>query len=202
MCRPRSISIREYSDQLWVKDCRFENVAGAAVIISNEQSPLNEIGFENAVLRKTCRPSRCSARAARRSPARAPSTGSRSFNYGLIVPGLGTMGDHRHALRRGAAGQPASAAATGDPAAAAHGGMGQRAHARRRWATARPTTPPPSRRPSTRTGCCIFRADTTSSATRYARSRDTVLIGLHPLMTRIDLPDGTAGFQGVGAPRP
>ena len=30
---------------------------------------------------------------------------------------------------------------------------------------------------------------------------DTVLIGLHPLMTQIDLPDGTTGFQGVGAPR-
>jgi len=29
----------------------------------------------------------------------------------------------------------------------------------------------------------------------------TALIGLHPLGTRIDLPDGTAGYQGVGAPR-
>lgn len=29
---------------------------------------------------------------------------------------------------------------------------------------------------------------------------DTVLIGLHPLMAQIDLPDGTAGFQGVGEP--
>ena len=30
---------------------------------------------------------------------------------------------------------------------------------------------------------------------------DTVLIGLHPTLTQFDLPDGTAGYQGVGAPR-
>jgi len=30
---------------------------------------------------------------------------------------------------------------------------------------------------------------------------DTILIGLHPTLTQFDLPDGTAGFQGVGAPR-
>jgi len=30
---------------------------------------------------------------------------------------------------------------------------------------------------------------------------DTVLIGLHPTLTQFDLPDGTAAFQGVGAPR-
>ena len=29
---------------------------------------------------------------------------------------------------------------------------------------------------------------------------DTVLIGLHPTLTQFDLPDGTPGFQGVGAP--
>jgi hypothetical protein len=39
-----------YYDQLWAKHCRFENVSRAAVIISNEKSRLNEIGFEGAVL--------------------------------------------------------------------------------------------------------------------------------------------------------
>src|SRR6476661_4165323 len=39
-----------YYDQLWAKDCRFENISRAAVVISNETSRLNEIGFENAVL--------------------------------------------------------------------------------------------------------------------------------------------------------
>ena len=31
---------------------------------------------------------------------------------------------------------------------------------------------------------------------------DTVLIGLHPTLTQIDLLDETPGFEGVGAPRP
>ena len=31
---------------------------------------------------------------------------------------------------------------------------------------------------------------------------DTVLIGLHPSMTQFDIPDGTAAFQGPGAPVP
>jgi hypothetical protein len=41
-----------YSDELWVKDSRFEDISGPAVIISNEKSPLTEIGFENAVLKQ------------------------------------------------------------------------------------------------------------------------------------------------------
>ena len=31
---------------------------------------------------------------------------------------------------------------------------------------------------------------------------DTVLIGLHPSTTQFDLPDGTPGFEGPGAPKP
>ncbi|MFX7242994.1 glycosyl hydrolase family 28-related protein, partial [Acinetobacter baumannii] len=30
---------------------------------------------------------------------------------------------------------------------------------------------------------------------------DTVLLGLHPSLTQIVLPDGTPAFQGVGAPK-
>ena len=48
---PTAIEIDpEYYDQLWVKDCRFENVSGPAIIISNEKSPLVEVGVENALL--------------------------------------------------------------------------------------------------------------------------------------------------------
>ena len=39
----------DYYDQLWAKDCRFENIPRAAVIIASERSRLNEIGFEGAV---------------------------------------------------------------------------------------------------------------------------------------------------------
>src|SRR5580658_2804174 len=36
-----------YSDELWVKDCSFEKISAQAVMISNEKSPLTEVGFEN-----------------------------------------------------------------------------------------------------------------------------------------------------------
>ena len=81
----------QYSDELWVKDCRFENISGPAVIISNEKSPLTEIGFENAVLKDvpTFALFRESGKTVRGKGAVYQ---VRSFNYGLIVPGEGMTG--------------------------------------------------------------------------------------------------------------
>ena len=42
----------KYSDELWVKDGRMENVTGPAVIISNENSARTEINMENVICRK------------------------------------------------------------------------------------------------------------------------------------------------------
>src|ERR1700684_304950 len=50
---PTAISIDpEYSDELWVKDARMENVTGPALIISNENNARTEINMENVVCRK------------------------------------------------------------------------------------------------------------------------------------------------------
>ncbi len=40
---------RDYSDQLWIKDSRFENISGPAIVISNEKSRMTEINMENIV---------------------------------------------------------------------------------------------------------------------------------------------------------
>ena len=49
---PTAISIdANYSDELWVKDARLENVSGPAVVISNEKSARTEINLENIVCR-------------------------------------------------------------------------------------------------------------------------------------------------------
>src|SRR5208337_4716544 len=80
-----------YSDELWVKDCRFEDISGPAVIVSNEKSPLTEIGVENAVLKDVPTFARF-----RESGKTVPGKGAiyqvKSFNYGLIVPGEGVTG--------------------------------------------------------------------------------------------------------------
>ena len=61
---PTAIAIDpDYSDQLWIKDSRFENVTGPAVLISNENSRMTQINVENIDLPPVCRSSRGSARA-------------------------------------------------------------------------------------------------------------------------------------------
>ena len=48
---PTAVSIDpHYSDQLWIKDSRFENISGPAVVISNDASRMTEINFENVSL--------------------------------------------------------------------------------------------------------------------------------------------------------
>jgi hypothetical protein len=89
---PTAIDIDpQYSDELWVKDCRFEKISRAAVIISNEKSPLTEIGFENAVLQDV--PTFATMReSGRKVTAKGEVYRVKNFSYGLIVPGEGVMG--------------------------------------------------------------------------------------------------------------
>jgi hypothetical protein len=190
----------EYSDQLWVKDCRFEKISGSAVIISNEQSPLVEVGVENAVLQDVPVFARF-----RQSGKEVAGKGKQyrieDFNYGLIVPGLGTTGTV---------------------------GMIYRAMP----LDTMPAPLPPAIRllPPTEEWVNIHRLGVTGDGAtddtaaiqkaieghrvlyfpsgRYiirdtlTLKPDTVMIGLHPLMTQLDLPDATPGFEGVGGPRP
>src|SRR3984957_19744703 len=80
-----------YSDELWVKDCRFEQVSKAAVIISNESTPLTQIGVENAVLSNV--PTFAMFLETGKSvPAKSLIYRVANFNYGLVVPGEGTTG--------------------------------------------------------------------------------------------------------------
>jgi hypothetical protein len=47
---PTAVSIDpHYSDQLWIKDSRFENISGPAVLIGNDASRMTEINFENVL---------------------------------------------------------------------------------------------------------------------------------------------------------
>jgi hypothetical protein len=198
---PTAIEIDpEYSDQLWVKDCRFENISGPAIIISNEKSPLVEVGVENAVLQDVPVFARF-----RQSGKEAAGKGKQyrieDFNYGLIVPGLGTTGTV---------------------------GMIYRATP----LDTMPAPPPPAIRPlpptmewvnvhtlgvtgdgTTDDTAAIQKAIDEHRVLYFPSGRyiirdtltlkpDTVLIGLHPLMTQLNLPDAASGFEGVGAPRP
>jgi hypothetical protein len=189
----------QYYDQLWVKDCRFENIAKSVVTISNEKSPLNEIGFENAVV-KGAPVFALFRESGKKVAGKGPVYRVANFNYGLILPGEGMPGSIGMVYE-------ASALSVMPPPRAA----------------AIPALPP------TRDWVNVHSLgvvgdgkhdDTAAIGKAIEQHRvlyfpsgqyivsdtltlkaDTVLIGLHPTLTQFDLPDGTAAFQGVGAPR-
>ena len=198
---PTAIDIDpHYSDELWVKDCRFEKISESpAVIISNEKSPLTEVGFENAVLKDVP-----TFALFRESGKTVPGKGAiykvGSFNFGLIVPGEGMMGT---------IGQRYNAAALSTLPAP--------------LPPAIPPLPPTADWVNVRTLGVMGDGKTDDTAAiqnaiathrvlyfpsghylvsdTLALKPDTVFIGLHPTMTQFDLEDSTPGFQGVGSPK-
>jgi sugar lactone lactonase YvrE len=189
-----------YPDQLWVKDSRFENIAGPTVIISLEQSPLTEIGFENATLSNA--PTFAKLRESGKTVAgKGKLYLVKNFNYGLIVPGegqMGTIGMQYEAVPL------AYTPATLPPAIRAlppssewvnvhtlgvkGDGVGDDTDAIQHAIEAHRVLYFPS-------GHYIVRNTLTLEP-------ETVLIGLHPTLTQIDLLDETPGYEGIGAPRP
>ncbi|BBD99554.1 gluconolaconase [Sphingobium amiense] len=84
---------RGYGDSLWGKDVRFENVSKAAVIVSNEKNVFTQVGFENALASNS--PVFARFRDSGRTVAgKGKSYKVSSFSYGLTVPELGRMGDY------------------------------------------------------------------------------------------------------------
>ena len=190
----------QYSDQLWVKDCRFEDIAGPALIISNEKSPLTEIGVENGVASNVPVFARL-----RESGTTVAGKGSvyrvRSFNYGLIIPTEGSMGtvgqiDDSEALT--ALPTPLPPAIRDLPPSSdwvnVHT-LGIKGDGQTDDTEAIQAAIDAHRLLYFPSGHYVVR-DT------LKLKSDTSLIGLHPTFTQFDLLDSAPGFQGVGAPRP
>ncbi len=188
-----------YPDQLWVKDSRFENITGPTVMISLEQSPLTEVGFENAILSNA--PIFAKLRESGKTVAgKGPVYQVKDFNYGLIVPGEGQMGSigmqYEAALL---ASMPAAlppairALPPSDEWVNVHtlgvkgDGVSDDTKAIQQAIDAHRVLYFPS-------GHYVVRNTLTLGP-------ESVLIGLHPTFTQIDLLDETPGYEGVGAPR-
>lgn len=188
-----------YSDELWVKDSRFENISRAAVIISNENNPQTEVGFENAVCQGA--PTFALLRGSGKKIAgKGLIYRVNDFNYGLILPGEGSMGAIGmiyHAARLAAMPAPLPPAIPPLPPTD-------------KWVNAHTlgvvgdgtTDDTAAIQKAIDTHRVLYFPSGHYKITDTLRLRpDTVLIGLHPTLTQFDLPDNTPGFQGVGAPR-
>lgn len=190
---------RGYGDSVWGKNVRFEGVRQAGIVISNEGSVFTQIGFDNAVARDT--PVFARFRDSGRTvTGPAHNYRVRTLSYGLAVPGLGQLGNFGTS-------QDLVPLTQLPPA----GGPAVRA------------LPPVAEWSSVRDAGALGDGKTDDTAalqhaidahrtvylplgnyrvtdTLHLRP-DSVLIGLHPSLTRIELPDGTPAFQGVGAPK-
>ncbi len=190
---------RGHSDRLWGSDVRFENVSQAGVVISNEGSVFTQIGFAGALASNT--------------PVFA-----RFRDSGRTVAGKGPryrVGEFTHGLTVGGLNQPGTYETRFDAAAIAS--------LPKRRAPAIRALPPVSSWVDVRS--LGVKGDNTADDTQAIqraidRNRvlyfpagfyrvtdtlklrpDSVLIGLHPGLTQIVLPDDLPNYRGVGSPK-
>lgn len=188
-----------YPDQLWVKDSRFEDISGPVVTVSLDQSPLTEVGFENAILSHA--PAFAKLRESGRIIAgKGTIYQVRNFNYGLLVPAegaMGTMGMRFDAVALTSLPRPLLPAIRALPPSSewvnVHT-LGVKGDGVTDETTAIQQAIDSHRVLYFPSGHYVVR-DT------LMLKPDTVLIGLHPSLTQIDLLDETPGYQGVGTPK-
>ena len=191
---------RGYGDSLWGKDIRFERVSRAGVVISNENSAFTQVAFENALAADSPVFARF-----RDSGRTVDGVGAAyrvaSFSYGLAVPALGQMGDYATAaeIEPLPALPPRRAPAIRDLPAMAD------------WVDVR--TLGVTGDGETDDTAAIQRAIDTHrvlyfpigfhKVTAPLKLRaDTVLIGLHPAITQLYIPDDNPAHRGVGTVLP
>ncbi len=198
---PTAIDIDpQYSDELWVKDCRFENISIAAAVFGNEKSPLTEVGFENAILKNA--PAFARFRESGTTvPAKAAIYRVKEFNFGLIVPQEGAMGVI--GMRYDAA--PLAAMPAPRPPAI------RSLPPTSEWTNVHElgvkgdgeTDDTPAIQHAIETNRVLYLPSGHYVVKDTLRLKpDTVLIGLHPTQTQFDLPDSTPAYEGVGPPKP
>jgi hypothetical protein len=188
-----------YGDWLWGKDVRFENVAQAGIVISNEGNTYTQIGFENAVATGT--PVFARFRDSGKTVS-GPAARYRvkAFTYGLAVPALGKTGTFT--TRMDAVALPAFPRRA-TPAIRAFPAISEWANVRSLGAKGDDATDDTAaiQRAIDTHRVLYFPAGFYRITDTLKLRPDSVLIGLHPSLTQIVLADDSPKFRGIGSPR-
>jgi sugar lactone lactonase YvrE/polygalacturonase len=197
---PTAISIDpESHDELWVKDARFEEISGAAVIVSLEGNARTEINMENAACRRV--PVFATFRESGRKVA-APGEiyEVKTFSHGLHFSDVGATPATEDVF------EAAPLAAMPAPAKSDLPDL----PARGTWVNIRSMG---AKGDGATDDTEVLRQAVAANRAIYlpmgkyvisdtiVLKPDTVLIGLHPCATQLVLRDSTAAFQGVGSPK-
>jgi hypothetical protein len=188
-----------YSDSLWGKDVRFENLSNAAVVISNEDSVFTQVGFDKAIAKDVPVFAKF-----RDSGKTVPGAGAtyrvNAFTHGLTIPALGAMGKFETRMDATPLAKLPSALA----AALKH------LPAVKHWKSARALG---AKGDGVADDTAALQAAIDNNRVVYLpaghyrvsdtlRLRpDSVLIALHPSLTHIFLEDSTPNYLGVGGPK-
>ncbi|MYM24270.1 gluconolaconase [Duganella sp. FT135W] len=190
---------RGYGDSLWGKDVRFENVSKAAVIISNEDNVYTQVGFDNAVAKNT--PVFARFRDSGKTVAGYGAAYRISeFNYGLTLPGLGSVGKFATNVK----GEALKAL----PAPRAP--VMRTLPATKQWASVRDygavgdgvTDDTAAVQRAIDANRTVYLPQGFYMVQDTIRLKpDTVLIGLHPGVTQLVLPNGAAAYAAADGPK-
>jgi Pectate lyase superfamily protein/SMP-30/Gluconolactonase/LRE-like region len=202
---PTAISIdATYADELWIKDGRFENVSGPALIISNENNPRTEINAENLALRDV--PVFAEFReSGKKLQAPGEQFVVKTFSHGFHLDDLPLPNAEPQQIQTVFEAAPVAHLPAPVPSDIPD------LPAMESWVNVRDLG---AHGDAKTDDADILRKAIAEHAVLYfpsgqylvsdtiALKPDTVLIGLHPSTTRIFLADGTPAFQGDGNPKP
>lgn len=198
---PTAISIDPtYAEELWVKDSRFEDLTGPAVIVSNDRGLRTEINLEDVVCHQV--PTLAMFRESGSTlPGRGEMYRVNAMTHGLTFDSPSSEGVVKtHYDASSLAAMPAPVASDIPKLPAQESWVNLQTLGAKGDGTTDDTA-------AIRQAIASHRAIYIPSG-RYVVTDtitlrpDTVLIGLNPSTTQLDIPDSTPAFQGPGSPKP